>query len=398
MRSILVALVVFAGSSTVPRQDTGFSRLVARLSEPGGYFDSDNLVSNETSYLHVMPGLRKLKLQGGAYIGVGPEQNFSYIAELKPRLAVLIDIRRDNMLLHLLFKAMFETAPSRIEYLCLLYGRPAPPFPSRWSDRPLEEILTYIDITPRDSALHDRAHRELMDRVTRYGVPLGDSDRVTLRRFHDEFVTAGLEIRFTSHGRPARPGYPTERDLYLSTDLEGHQASYLTSEDRFRVVRDLERHDRIIPVVGDLSGPMAMKAIAGYLREAGLLVSAFYTSNVEMYLFRQGNFAKFVDNVRALPSGPSSVIIRSRFGGWRQGEPVPMPLPAPGHLSVQLLQGFPTFLRLTTHPDSIAYWQILQEGVVEPLPPAQRPRERRRRRRPVAPATRAARLSPDSAS
>ncbi len=399
MRSILIALVVFASSSAVPRQGTEFSRLVARLSEPGGYFDSDNLVSNETSYLHVVPALRALQVRGGAYVGVGPEQNFSYIAEIKPRLAVLVDIRRDNMLLHLLFKAMFETAQNRMEYLCLLYGRPAPPSSSRWNDRTLEEILTYIDITPSDSALHDRTHLGLMDRVGRYGVPLSDTDRVTLRRFHDEFVSAGLEIRFTSRGRPPRPGYPTERDLYLSTDLEGHQVSYLATEDRFRVVRAMERRDRIIPAVGDLSGSIAMKAIAGYLKESGLLVSALYTSNVEMYLFRQGSFPRFVENVRALPSGPSSVILRSAFGGgWRGAEPVPMPQPAPGHLSVQLLQTFPTFLQLTARPDSISYWQILQGAAVEARPPAPRPRERRhrRRRRRAALASGAALLSKDS--
>jgi hypothetical protein len=382
MRSILIALVVFASSSAGPRQGTEFSRLVARLSEPGGYFDSDNLVSNETSYLHVVPALRTLKVRGGAYIGVGPEQNFSYIAEIKPRLAILVDIRRDNMLLHLLFKAMFETAQNRMEYLCLLYGRPAPLSPSRWTDRSLEEILTYVDITPGDSALHDRTHRALMERVVGYGVPLSDTDRVTLRRFHDEFVSAGLGIRFTSRGRPPRPGYPTERDLYLSTDLEGHQASYLASEGRFRVVRDMERRDRIIPAVGDLSGAIAMRAIAGFLRESALLVSAFYTSNVEMYLFRQGSFPRYAENVRALPSDPSSVIIRSAFGGgWRGGEPVPMPQPAPGHLSVQLLQAFPVFLQLTARSDSISYWQILQGAAVEARPPALRPRERRNRRR-----------------
>jgi hypothetical protein len=111
-------------------------------------------------------------------------------------------------------------------------------------------------------------------------------------------------------------------------------------------------------------------------------VSALYTSNVEMYLFRQGSFPRFVENVRALPSGPSSVILRSAFGGgWRGGEPVPMPQPAPGHLSVQLLQTFPMFLQLTARPDSISYWQILQGAAVEARPPAARPRERRQRRR-----------------
>src|SRR5690242_4740074 len=67
--------------------DSAFARLVQRLSEPGGYFDSDNLISNETSYLHVLDGMRRLKVQGGAYIGVGPDQNFSYIAAVHPNIA-----------------------------------------------------------------------------------------------------------------------------------------------------------------------------------------------------------------------------------------------------------------------------------------------------------------------
>src|SRR5262245_9459848 len=168
------------------RQTTEFAHLVARLSEPGGYFDSDNLVSNETSYLHVLPALRTLEVKGGAYLGVGPEQGFSYIAEIRPELAILIDIRRDNMLLHLLFKAMFEVSRNRMEFLCLLYGRPAPPVLSKWTDQPLEDLLTYLDITKGDSTLHAKNHAELMERVTRLGIPLTDLDRSTLRRFHDE--------------------------------------------------------------------------------------------------------------------------------------------------------------------------------------------------------------------
>ena len=93
--------------------DSAFARLVQRLSEPGGYFDSDNLISNETSYLHVLDGMRRLKVQGGAYIGVGPDQNFSYIARIRPTTAYIIDIRRDNLLLHLLFKALFARSTTR---------------------------------------------------------------------------------------------------------------------------------------------------------------------------------------------------------------------------------------------------------------------------------------------
>src|ERR1043166_5519050 len=191
MRSLLFVLqVILAGAPPAPaatQQGGGggneFAGLIARLSAPGAYFDSDNLVSNEASYLHVIPALRALEVRGGAYLGVGPEQNFSYLAEIKPDLAILIDIRRDNMLLHLLLKAMFESARNRMEYLCLLYGRPAPPDPRRWTDAPLEDILTYLDITPGDSAGYVRSHAALMERVTRSGVPIADSDRAPLGRF-----------------------------------------------------------------------------------------------------------------------------------------------------------------------------------------------------------------------
>ena len=81
---------------------------MAQLSERGGYFDTDNLISNEKSYLHVIPALRDGGVTGGAYIGVGPDQNFSYIAQVRPAIAFIVDIRRDNLLLHLLFKALFS--------------------------------------------------------------------------------------------------------------------------------------------------------------------------------------------------------------------------------------------------------------------------------------------------
>src|SRR5262252_6651083 len=82
-----------------------FARLIERLSEPNGYFDTDNLISNEASYLHVIGKLRRMQVTGGAYLGVGPDQNFSYIAQIRPRIAFIVDIRRDNLVEHLLFKA-----------------------------------------------------------------------------------------------------------------------------------------------------------------------------------------------------------------------------------------------------------------------------------------------------
>src|SRR5437868_7743019 len=102
---------------------TPFASAIAALSEAGGYFDTDNLISNESSYLQVIPELQRRGVHGGAYIGVGPDQNFTYIAEVRPAIAFIIDIRRDNILLHLFFKALFQLSRTREDYLSMLFGR-----------------------------------------------------------------------------------------------------------------------------------------------------------------------------------------------------------------------------------------------------------------------------------
>jgi hypothetical protein len=105
---------------------SAFGARIAQLSERAGFFDTDNLISNEKSYLHVMPALKSGQVTGGAYIGVGPDQNFSYIAQVRPDIAFIVDIRHDNLLLHLLFKALFSMADTRVSYMSLLFGRPVP--------------------------------------------------------------------------------------------------------------------------------------------------------------------------------------------------------------------------------------------------------------------------------
>src|SRR5437867_7430215 len=62
-----------------------FGRYIDEWSESEGFFDSDNFISNETSYLHVVDLLRQVK-PGGIYLGVGPDQNFSYIVHARPAL------------------------------------------------------------------------------------------------------------------------------------------------------------------------------------------------------------------------------------------------------------------------------------------------------------------------
>jgi hypothetical protein len=131
-----------------------FSRLIRDLSEDGGYFRSDNFTSNETSYLHVVDKLKQLGATGGAYIGVGPEQNFTYIAKVRPRIAFIVDIRRQAMIQHLMYKAIFHLSPNRLQFLSLLLSKPLPKEKVPSADAQASELLNFLNQVPGD----DRAY------------------------------------------------------------------------------------------------------------------------------------------------------------------------------------------------------------------------------------------------
>ncbi len=341
--------------------DSVFVRLIERLSEPGGYFDTDNLISNEQSYLHVLGALEARGVRGGAYIGVGPDQSFSYIAHIEPEIAFIIDIRRDNQLQHLWFKALFELSRNRAEYLSLLFGKPMPTG-KRWEEAPIAQLLEYIDATPTRTAVLE-ANREAIHAALRStGIPLSDDDLGIIERIHDSFISAGTDLRFTSHNRPPRAYYPTYRQLVLERDLAGRMGSYLATEGAFRVVKDLQERNRIVPVVGDLAGTTSLRAIGEYLTEQRIPVSAFYTSNVEFYLMRSGTFDRFAENVQTLHHDERSVIIRSYFGGWYRRR---HPQAVTGYFSSQLLQPVTDFLSAHRNGGYVSYFDLVTRDALE---------------------------------
>ena len=311
--AICLAVCAGDGRAQAPAPQTPFATQIAALSEPGGFFDTDNLISNEGSYLTALQDLQRAGLKGGAYIGVGPDQNFSYIAQLRPAIAFIIDIRRDNMLLHLLFKALFAASRTRVEYLALLCGRPAPKDLGAWRDKSIDQIVQYVD-----SAQAGAAGGPLMarrnDTIRSFGVSLSPDDFERIEKFHRRFIASGLDLRFQSTGRAPQSYYPTLRQLLLATDASGRQSNFLASEESFQFVKSLQARDLVIPVVGDLSGPAAMQAIGRHLRQRNERLSVFYASNVEFYLYREGTIDRFIENLAQFPRAEGALIIRSIFG------------------------------------------------------------------------------------
>ena len=314
---VLAVVAALAGAATTTRRGTQarspFAAQVTALSEPNGYFDTDILISNERSYLEVLPDLERLNVRGGAYVGVGPDQNFSYIAQVRPSIAFILDIRRDNLLLHLLFKAIFEQARTRIEYLALLFGRTVPADLDSWRDRPAARLVEYLDRPALDTPSINTLRARLDDIIKAFGVPLSTDDLATIDRFHRRFIDRGLALQFQSAGRAPQSYYPTYGELLLETDGKGHQRNYLASEEPFQFVKSLQERNRVVPVVGNLAGPSALIAIGRLVTERKETLSAFYASNVEFYLEREGTYQRFLSNLSQLPRTNRSVIIRSIF-------------------------------------------------------------------------------------
>src|SRR5205807_838984 len=91
-------------------------------------------------------------------------------------------------------------------------------------------------------------------------------------------------------------------DHILATDQAGQARSYLATEENFQIVREMHKKNLIVPVVGDFAGSKALRRVGQYIKDHGATVRAFYTSNVEQYLFQQDDdWKKFLISVPTFP-------------------------------------------------------------------------------------------------
>ena len=307
---------------TIPDRldDSTFWALVNGLSEPGGYFHSDNFVSNELGFQYVIREMLSAVGTHGVYVGVGPDQNFTYVTALQPRISFIVDIRRQNMLQHLMYKALIEMSSDRDDFLERLFSR-------SWSIEPpsglkADSLFSLLASLPRDSVQYQANLHAIFDRLTRHhNFALEPFDSATIQYVYKAFFDAGTALTYSSssiQGWGGR-GMPTYRMLMTATDQDLSNQSYMGSDENFAILKDLQERNRIVPVVGDFAGPKALQAVGDWLREKNASVDIFYVSNVEQYLFQQGDaWERFYGNVSDMPRDRKALFVRSVSNrGWR---------------------------------------------------------------------------------
>jgi hypothetical protein len=147
--------------------------------------------------------------------------------------------------------------------------------------------------------------------VTEHHFPIAPEDLGGIEFVFRAFFMMGPSIRYSPNGIAGGTVQPTYAELMAATDEVGVPKGFLASDATYAELKDFERRNLIVPIVGNFAGPKAIRELGKYLKAKNATVSAFYLSNVEEYLIVDGVWNAFCSNVQTLPLDGTSTFIRS---------------------------------------------------------------------------------------
>lgn len=242
--------------------------------------------SNERRHDLFFKALRGI---GGAYIGVGADQNYTLAAVAQAELLLLTDIDGDVVQWHKIYAALIPQAPTPLALCQLLAGE-------------------------RDAV----AKAAL---VERWG-PLGLKLWPTFLRYRG-MLLSHLQV---------------ERKVMR----RGSGATWMSNLTLYQHIRGLMQQHRVIAHVGDLHGETTLVNLSSALRQAKVVVRTLYISNVEQWFRYSPQFRR---NMQALPRDAKTLVLRT----LARGE-LPIPDEDRWHFSVQTLDDFIARMESTQAP------------------------------------------------
>jgi hypothetical protein len=259
-------------------------------------------------------------------MGVAPDQNFTYMIAVKPRIAFIVDIRRGNLLEHLLYKAIFEMSSTRAEFLSTLFSMPA--FKNVSDASSPRQLFDAAYMESADQTRFEANTKAVLNVLSvKHGFKLSPDDESQLTWIYSCFFKYGPDLTyqacesggggFGGGGRGFGRGFGggmmfrSFADLQTQTDAADVNHAYLASEANYKWMKDFESRNLVVPVMGDFMGPKAIRSVGAWVREHGTVVGTFYTSNVEQYLFQTSTWEDFYKNIASLPLDDGSTLIRS---------------------------------------------------------------------------------------
>src|SRR5436309_2275223 len=219
LTAFLFTVPSFKAADTVPREiaDDTFWKMISDFSEDSGSFRFEYM-SNELQFQYVIPRLKENRKPGGVYVGVGPEQNFTYIAAMQPKIAFIFDIRRQNMIEHLIYKAVFEMSSDRVEFLSRLFSRKAPQGLTEKSTA--RQLFQAFRAVPADADLYRENLQVVKDRLMKqHRFPFSQADQESIDFIYRIFFDTGSVFGYSASVFGGFGG--TDADRMTATDQQG---------------------------------------------------------------------------------------------------------------------------------------------------------------------------------
>lgn len=198
---------------------------------------------------------------GGAYLGVGSDQNYLLAAWARSSLLVLMDFDGAIGDLHGVYKVAFAAAETPAAFLTL------------WGKTKEEELRGLVE-----AAYTDPEERKRVTRALKIARALVYSRLSRTRRDYE------------------KRGVPT----------------FLTDQADYDHVRKLWADGRVFAMRGDLTGDQTLVDIAAALEKAEVRLGVLYFSNAEQYFDYGPSFRR---NMLRLPVQDDAVVVRTL--GWK---------------------------------------------------------------------------------
>src|SRR5262249_41939741 len=156
-----------------------------------------------------------------------------------PSMAFIVDVRRGNLDLQLMYKALFELSADRADFVSKLFSKKRPDGLTAHST--IADIFAaFWNIDTSDSLYEENL--KAIDRVLteKHHFALSQDDLQGIEYVYHAFYWYGPRIQYSSTGSFGGRYQPTYADLMVATDASGQARGYLASEETYDVLRTLE--------------------------------------------------------------------------------------------------------------------------------------------------------------
>jgi len=219
-----------------------------------------------------------------------------------------------------MYKALFEMSPERADFVSKLFSRSRPEgLDAKTTSAALFAAYQQAKVDPD---LYAKSLQAIKASLTKHGYQLSSEDVSRIEYIFQVFSKGGpgINYEFSSASNPALVNPASYARIMTTNDPSGKNSVFLANEENYQYVREMQRKNLIVPLVGDFAGPAAIRNVGRYLKERNATVEVFYISNVETYLDDPAK-QRFYQNVTALPVSSSSMFVRHILGNPARGLP-----------------------------------------------------------------------------